>query len=287
MIKPVTFTESLLFSTVRIEALLANGNQSVGTAFFFDVKLDDSRVLPLIVTNKHVVKDSIEVRFQLHEAEGDSNDIVPSGRYFTVKTHGSAINWIGHPDMSIDICAMPFQPLREQAQKNGKRIFNIPFNESLLLSDMDLEALSAVENVLMIGYPTGLWDTKNNLPLVRRGITSTHPAIDFCERPEFMIDVASFPGSSGSPVVLADIGSYQDKKGNIFMGKSRVALLGILYAGPIWTAEGSVEINPIPTAISPVSKTNMMIHLGYVLKAKEILTLGSYIIQEIKKQGRL
>lgn len=285
MIKPVTFTEKLLFSTVRIEALLANGQQSVGTAFFFDVKIDDGKVLPLIVTNKHVVKDAIEGHFQLHEAEGDGDDIRPSGRYFTVNIQGFTSSWIGHPDESIDICAMPFQPLREQAQKNGKRIFNLSFDESLLFSDMHLETLSAVENVLMVGYPTGLWDTKNNLPLVRRGITSTHPAIDFCGNPVFLIDVASFPGSSGSPVVLADIGSYQDKKGNIFMGTSRVALLGILYAGPIWTAEGSVEVNPIPTAILPVSKTNVMIHLGYVLKAKEILTLGSYILQEAKKRG--
>jgi len=283
MIKPVSFTEKLLFSTIRIEALLADGQRSVGTAFFFDARLDENRHLPLIVTNKHVVKDAVEGIIQLHEAEGEGNEIRPSGRHFEARINNFAGHWIGHPNESIDLCAMPFQPMRDKLQKNGKRIFNLSFDESLVFSDLQLETLSAVENVLMVGYPTGLWDEKNNLPLFRRGITSTHPAIDFCGKPIFLIDAAAFPGSSGSPVVFADMGFYQDKMGNTSIGTSRIALLGVLYAGPMWTAEGSVEVDPIPTAVLPMSRTNVMIHLGYVLKAKEILALSSHIVREANK----
>ena len=31
----------------------------------------------------------------------------------------------------------------------------------------------------MVGYPIGLWDEVNNMPLVRKGITSYHPSMDF------------------------------------------------------------------------------------------------------------
>jgi hypothetical protein len=29
----------------------------------------------------------------------------------------------------------------------------------------------------MIGYPNGIWDAKNNLPVIRKGITATHANI--------------------------------------------------------------------------------------------------------------
>lgn len=52
----------------------------------------------------------------------------------------------------------------------------------------------------MVGYPDGIWDEFNNQPIVRRGITATHPKNDFNGKGEFLIDAVCFPGSSGSPV---------------------------------------------------------------------------------------
>jgi len=57
----------------------------------------------------------------------------------------------------------------------------------------------------MIGYPNGLWDHVNNLPLIRRGITASHPGVDYQIEGQngpgvTVIDMACFPDSSGSPV---------------------------------------------------------------------------------------
>ena len=70
----------------------------------------------------------------------------------------------------------------------------------MIAAAADLEALDFAEEVLVIGYPNALWDEANNLPLFSKGIASTHPAKDFNGKPEFIIDAAAFPGSSGSPV---------------------------------------------------------------------------------------
>lgn len=169
MITPVSPTEQLLFATVRIEVKTESGGTAVGTAFFFHARVDQNWVLPLIVTNKHVVHRARTGRFRFCEADHSRQQPAPSGRSFEMELNHFESRWISHPDDSVDLCAMPFQPLREQAEASGKRIFNLSFDESLILSDSQLTELNAVEDILMVGYPIGLWDRTNNLPLIRRG----------------------------------------------------------------------------------------------------------------------
>ena len=64
-------------------------------------------------------------------------------------------------------------------RKLGKDVFVIPLTEDLIWDNERLESLTAVENVLMYGYPIGLYDERNVLPLIRSGVTASHPAIDF------------------------------------------------------------------------------------------------------------
>jgi hypothetical protein len=79
-----------------------------------------------------------------------------------------------------------------------------------------LEALdiTIAENILVVGYPSGLTQGTVNLPLVRSGIIATRIGEQFVDEIEengvtrartirgFLIDGATIPGSSGSPVVL-------------------------------------------------------------------------------------
>jgi hypothetical protein len=39
----------------------------------------------------------------------------------------------------------------------------------------DLVELSPAEEILMIGYPNGIWDDVNNMPVFRRKIAVTYP----------------------------------------------------------------------------------------------------------------
>ena len=121
----------------------------------------------------------------------------------------------------------------------------------------------------MVGYPIGIWDSTNNMPVFRTGITATHPGIDYEGRTEFMIDAACFPGSSGSPVFLFNIGSYPTKDGGLTVG-TRVKLLGALYAGPQFSARGEVSVENIPTAQRLVTSSSLPANLGLVVKAQRI-----------------
>jgi len=147
----------------------------------------------------------------------------------------------------------------------------------VIQSDAELSDLFSVSDVLMIGYPIGLWDEKNNLPLIRRGITAVHPKTNFNGNSVGCIDIAALPGSSGSPVVIFDQGVYATR-GSTVAG-SRAILLGVLFAGPRQRIDGKVEIVEIPTASVAVSAMQIPAHLGYYVKAKEILELKSTLFK--------
>ena len=142
-------------------------------------------------------------------------------------------------------------------------------DEKLLPTATDLANLIAIEEVVMVGYPNGIWDHVNNMPVFRRGVTATHPNADYCGRKEFMIDAACFPGSSGSPVLLYNLGNYSDRKGNTIIG-SRLKLLGVLYAGPQHTATGEIAIQTIPTVSKPVAISRIPNNLGLIIKAERL-----------------
>lgn len=276
MIQPTSISEQLLFTTVRIETEYTSGEVSYGTGFFFTFAIDATRDFTAIVTNRHVVSGGKKGRFSIHEDVPVGGTSMPASTSDRIELEDFESRWIGHPNPDMDLCGMAFQPLADSAKERGKELYTMSFRAGDVLTEEKMAELTAAEQVLMIGYPNALWDDTNNLPLLRRGITSSHPAVDFCGRPEFVIDCACFPGSSGSPVALFNDGAYvpKDGSGSISFG-GRFALLGLLHAGPYITAEGEIVVgSPSPTAMMPVSRTNLMINLGYVIKAREILVLG-------------
>lgn len=81
-----------------------------------------------------------------------------------------------------------------------------------------------------------------------------------------------FPGSSGSPVLICNVGGYTDKKGNLNWGASRVYLLGILYAGPQMRAVGDIQVVTVPDSQQKaVSVSQIPNNLGFIIKAERIL----------------
>jgi len=276
MIKPQTVNEQLLFSTARIQ----NG-QSIGTGFFFSFKVDDKTDIPVIVTNKHVVAGAEYVNFAMHEAVVEDSKHYPSGEFMRVNYKSK---WIDHPNSDVDLCITPVQPLISEVKKQKKEIFYTKLNEDIIWSDDKLEELSVVEDVLMVGYPIGLWDEVNNLPLVRKGITSTHPAINFQGKSTGAVDIACFGGSSGSPILIVNQGAYATKKGTIV--GSRTIFLGVLFSGPFYNSEGEIVIKNIPTVEKSVSINKTMVNLGFYIKAKEILALKTVLMKYVDGESK-
>ncbi len=155
-------------------------------------------------------------------------------------------------------------------------------DEALIPTETELPKYGVFQEVKFIGYPIGIWDEKNNLPVARRGMTATDPAVDYNGRAEFLVDAAVFPGSSGSPVYIANEGmNFFD--GGLYAG-SRIRFLGILYALYQYTSEGRIEIVTIPTAFDAKVKTQIPANLGLVIKAERLNAFKGVFEQLVKTQ---
>lgn len=260
----------MLFCTVRIEANNSTSS-SVGTGFLFGYKLPDGREVPYIVTNKHVV-DGFEfgkIRFTLAKDEG--NGLEPSfGEYYEKTLNSFSHLWFRHDDEDVDIAIMPLGPHLQDILTSDRRLYTIGIPKEAIPTIDVIEDLDAIEDIVFVGYPNGLWDSKNNLPIIRKGITATPIAIDFEGKPIFLIDASVFPGSSGSPVFLFNKGMIPDRHGNVKIG-SRLLLLGILAA--VYYKEDKKLLEMINTTQNPGITLREMIDIGVVFKSAEILKI--------------
>ncbi|MBU2446074.1 MAG: serine protease [Bacteroidetes bacterium] len=278
----LSISEQLAYNTVRIECDLTSGGSGTGTGYFYRFELSNNIMVPVIVTNKHVIDDVKQMRFIL--TLSNANDEPMPQSHFGFYIDDVEKNWIKHTDSEIDLCIMPIQPLLTQAAQINKKFFFISLEKSLIPTQQELDDMTALEDIIMVGYPNGIWDKVNNLPILRKGITASHPNFDWNGKPEFMIDAACFPGSSGSPVLLFNQGGYSTKSGGMIIGPSRIKLLGTLYAGPQHTIAGDVKIINVPTQQKPIAISTIPNNLGIVIKSK-VLSDFLPILQNLVNQS--
>ncbi|MCC3445073.1 MULTISPECIES: serine protease [unclassified Microcoleus] len=263
--------DQLTHSTVRIETVLHSGGISTGTGFYMNFLQKEGLGIPVIVTNKHVVENANIGRF--HVTLANDEGLPDTGKHQLFQFANFEEQCIKHPDQNIDLAAFIISPLVNKVRQSGEKLFYMALPMDLIPSDEERESYSSMEDIVMIGYPDGIWDAKNNLPVIRKGITATHANVSWNGNSEFLTDVASFPGSSGSPVFLANIGGYMDNKGNTYMGQSRIRLLGIHYAGAMHTAFGEIQIVKAPTSNVPVPITQIPNNIGVAINSKELFGL--------------
>lgn len=263
--------EQLTHSTVRIETVLPNGGISTGTGFYMNFLQKEDTCVPVIVTNRHVVAGAQIGKLYVTFANKEGLPEMGSHQLFQIQDFEQQC--IKHPDPNVDLVAFLIGPLVNQVQQTGGRLFYVPLQTELIPKDEERASFSSMEDIVMIGYPNGIWDAKNNLPVIRKGITATHSNISWNGKSEFLTDIASFPGSSGSPVFLANIGGYMDNKGNTYMGSHRIRLLGVHYAGAMHTAAGEIKIVTAPTSNIPMPITQIPNNIGVAINSKRILEL--------------
>lgn len=266
--------EQLLHCTVRIETETADGSGS-GTGFFFHLLENGSSAVPVIVTNKHVVAGAL--RGRIHITLADEAGMPRMGEYVGIEFDAFERSWIPHPDPDIDLCILTINPSMEALRQKDQRPFFVPLGKGIVAQPEFLNELTVMEEVTVIGYPNGLWDHVNNLPIVRKGITATPPAVHYQGKSQFLIDAAIFPGSSGSPVFLANLGGYTDKRGNTHLGTSRIHLLGVVFAVHLHTATGELVQVPIPTDMRPVPISQIPNNLGIVIPSYRIMEFDAVL----------
>lgn len=262
----MSLSEMITYSTVLIHCKYSNGESGSGTGFIIDLcpNKENNTCVPAIITNDHVVANSIETVFEFCCADENGKPIDDKSCKIILRGDNT---WLHHPDSSVDLRCLGLADLLRELKKNNTKIFYILLETNLIPKHKNLDELSAMEDVVMIGYPIGLSDTYNHKPIIRRGITASHPKKDYQGKKETLLDMACYPGSSGSPVFILNQGAYITREG-ITMG-SRVYLLGVLYGGHEFNAQGVLQFANLPN--TPVPVTRIPINLGIIIKAERIL----------------
>jgi hypothetical protein len=268
----LSISEKLTYSTIRIECKYSNGSNGTGTGFFYQFcKEEDGSHYPVVITNKHVVSDAIECRLIFTRKDIDGN---PSDKnHIKITLPDLSTNLFNHPNKDVDLCAFNISNILEFVEKqNGVNLYFLSLHKGLIPNEDDIDDMTAMEEILMVGYPIGLWDSFNNKPILRKGITATHPKFDYCNKKEILIDAACFPGSSGSPVFIFNEGISKSKTKKL-SNSDRYFLLGILYAGPQQNIEGDIEIIDIPTVKRPIAISMIPVNLGLIIKSNRLIEL--------------
>jgi hypothetical protein len=256
-----TICEQLFFLTTHIEAIAPHGTWS-GTGFIYSVETDGG-ITPFVITNRHVLEeaDAIKLTMVGHE-DGVAGGVPALGKAAHVHIPLTLGSWSGHPDPDIDVAAVPFGPAYHSMTTAGIVPFFKYVGSDICLTPERARLLDAIEQIIFLGYPSGLFDSKNLTPVARRGMTATPVELDYEGKPVFLVDASVFPGSSGSPVFLLDRGVISSRDGSSVLG-SRLMFLGVLAAMKCRPVEG--RIIELPTRLAIV--TQEAIDLGVVYKA--------------------
>lgn len=204
------FERQVFLTTVLIENLT---DGEMGTGFIVFKPVDETNKKFLLFSNKHVFwgkKDINElgiqknVRLTFHKKDKDGKYIPGNIHQVTGKlTRDETKGYYDHPNPEVDVaCANISQFGNEELA-----LFIMGVGDDFF--DFDINDLHAGMNVKFVGYPSGFFDRKNWLPVLRSGSISSIPGIPFNGKPQILLDAQVFPGSSGSPVFASLNGKYK------------------------------------------------------------------------------
>jgi hypothetical protein len=263
-----TDVEFLAHNTVRIEAVLADALNSVGTGFLYQFSSSDGTPVPALVTNAHVLQDAQKIRL-LFNPRGQDNNVDLGANKLEYVISEFQNGWFRHPNPDIDLAFITMNAIVADMERNGTLPLATFHRRENLPRAEEWSRLTALEDVVIVGYPDDIWDRVNNFPVFKRGVTATHPKIDYEGRPEFLVDAAIYPGSSGSPVFL-----YKREKvmwgHELNLGLDKPRLAGIIYAVFRHREEGKMERIPIPTVKNKVPVMSIPNNLGLAIKSTEL-----------------
>jgi len=258
-LNPQSFIEQILFSTLRIELLNDRDEpQSIGTGFLVKVDFPQNpeECLLLLVSNRHVLTGSERFNIAFHRRKTNS-DLPELGQTLSYHMANYREALFFHPNPNIDLACVNISTVISQL---GSQIYYKFLDKTVFSNFTELE-LDAGQRVIFIGYPDNRYDQKHNLPVLRSGVTASHPRLNYNGEEQFLIDAQVFPGSSGSPVFL-NMKEAQYNRGQIIIGSGLpYVFVGVVSA----TMIRNNIISPLPANTLGISEE--VIGLGLVFKA--------------------
>lgn len=115
------------YSTVRIECIHSGGVVSTGTGYFFKFRenKESGQYVPVVITNKHVIKNSTKGKliFTIKNKSGYLDDTV----HYHLEVKNFESYWKNHPDSEVDLCAMPIASFINHVRTEGRELFLYPW----------------------------------------------------------------------------------------------------------------------------------------------------------------
>lgn len=246
-----------LLSTTRIQTK-KNNTHGVATGFFFSYRYEQ-KDFRFLVTNSHVVKNKDEIKLNLLKRD-NGNPILGSNVTLTLTDYEKL--WFHHEQ--YDLAVSPSLTLLKEMIEKGVKL-TVRTIPSTFIPDFSQAPLStSIEDVYFIGYSDGLWDSINNLPIIRKGSVASLMGIPYGGQERFIIDATTIPGSSGSPVFVHNKSLYSGQNSLVIGG--RLLFVGILDKTLRVRPNIGTEEVPIPLSKeddSPYARIN----IGGVIKS--------------------
>lgn len=279
----LSLSELLAYSTVLVRTISANGQRGLGTGFIVNFCSSPTNYYPMIVSNKHVFDgvEKIHLEFTVCGTNG-----LPMQETYSYEASMSDLHIVRHPVDADDgdVCAVFIGHIYKAATTLGKTLMVFP----LYLCNVNIDSLASasapLSQLVMIGYPAGMRDTVNNQPIFRTGIAATNPRLDYDGKKMFFVDMAVFPGSSGSPVILYNDGSLINPYTHSISidGQPRYALLGIVSQQYRTVDKVSYDNPKIANNLLLSASVNVPLNIGLVIKTERILELQRLFFEEIQ-----
>jgi hypothetical protein len=248
-----------LLSWIQSTVLIENDWGETGSGFLVTRRISGDRAKAFLITNKHVLNKDPQLRNEAKEIyiyvnmRDKDYSIVGQKGTFPLQYADSSPKWREHPDPDVDVLALDATSLILHFPQLEKKMANYSvFADQGKLQEYDIDI---GDEVLVIGYPNGLKQGTTNYPLVRSGIIATRTGDVFQDTitdnngktrqrtvKGFLIDGATIPGSSGSPVILKPIiGRYI--RDEVITSVAPALLLGIIaetYYSPVQTERWNI-----------------------------------------------
>lgn len=267
-----SFDDLLPHCTVRLVGLSNGEIQSTGTGFYYlfndSLTVENGSLNPNgsaiigIVTNKHVIEGVEEVTFYFNT----SQDGEPGYEMYPLRVTLNQNSVFPHPELNVDLCVILVPELVETLRRLDRKIHMYPVRENIRISEEHIRNMTAIQDLVMIGYPNGIWDHVNNLPIMRKGINATPLHDNYMGEETFAVDIATYRGSSGSPVFIYNNGTYIENN-EIKFGQ-RLFFVGVLRG-----------VHRSVTQHTDNLATEEMLHIGIAIKASKLDVFDKLIRQ--------
>jgi S1-C subfamily serine protease len=267
-----SIAKRLLFSTVRVDTELEDGSQGSGTAFII-THSHAKGTTPFVVTNRHLVEGVRRGGLVFTRGAAGRPAL---GQRFQLNIEEFPAAWFFHPDASVDLALVPLRPLERAARALGVELYYHAVDSSRIPDAATTRGFDALEDVLFVGYPSGVWDHVNLMPILRRGTTATPLELDFEGHKQFLIDAAVYPGSSGSPVFVM----RSDARRSHLPNGRTIWFAGVIAAVFFREEPDTLVPRPVPTHAPPRSVCSEMIDLGLVIKSESVREVIEVFLRE-------